>query len=290
VWPLFTGWAAVGEYRYHQAFAGYSNLRSNALLALDGSLGHVAEVLSGDYYQPLSTNSPHQIWSAAMVVSPILRGMMGVDVDAQTRTVSFAPHVPAEWKSFAIDNLRVGATTLAFSYQRAPGFITLEVKRTGSGDCTVDFSPAISLRSQVASVEVNGRAVAYRADANQTDQHVSLRAPVGPAGSTIRMRLKSDFGLSAANVLPALGSASEGLRVLSQEWNTNHTQLTLSVSGRAGRTYEMVVWNPAEVAAVKGGKLGEIRQNEARLTVEFPEGNSEAYVGRDVVMSFAGAK
>src|SRR3954468_17712959 len=68
VWPLFTGWASVGEYRYHRAFPAYSNLRSNALLALDGSLGHVAEVLSGDYYQPLSTNSPHQIWSAAMVI------------------------------------------------------------------------------------------------------------------------------------------------------------------------------------------------------------------------------
>src|SRR3989440_1241904 len=78
VWPLFTGWAAVGEYRYHESLAAYSNLRSNALLTLDGSLGHVTEVLSGDYYEQISTSSPHQIWSAAMVVSPILRGMMGL--------------------------------------------------------------------------------------------------------------------------------------------------------------------------------------------------------------------
>ena len=78
VWPLFTGWASVGEYRYHRAMPAYENLRANALLALDGSLGHVTEVLSGDVYQPLSTSSPHQIWSAAMVVSPILRGMLGL--------------------------------------------------------------------------------------------------------------------------------------------------------------------------------------------------------------------
>ncbi|HKT68620.1 MAG TPA: amylo-alpha-1,6-glucosidase, partial [Terriglobales bacterium] len=77
VWPLFTGWASVGEYRYHRTLAAYANLRANALLALDGSLGHVTEVLSGDYYQGLSTASPHQIWSAAMVVSPLLLGMMG---------------------------------------------------------------------------------------------------------------------------------------------------------------------------------------------------------------------
>src|SRR5881398_515441 len=86
VWPLFTGWAAVGEYRYHRTHPAYANLQANALLALDGSPGHVTEVLSGDYYQPLSTSSPHQIWSAAMVVSPLLRGMFGLHADAANRS------------------------------------------------------------------------------------------------------------------------------------------------------------------------------------------------------------
>ena len=31
VWPLFTGWAAVGEYRYHRALPAYESLRANAL-------------------------------------------------------------------------------------------------------------------------------------------------------------------------------------------------------------------------------------------------------------------
>ena len=97
VWPLFTGWASVGEYRYHRALPGFSNLMANAQLALDGSLGHVTEVLSGDYYQPLSTSSPHQIWSAAMVISPLLRGLFGLQTDAGARRVTLAPHVPADW-------------------------------------------------------------------------------------------------------------------------------------------------------------------------------------------------
>src|SRR6516162_2251503 len=102
VWPLFTGWAAVGEYNYHQNHAALENLRANALLALDGSPGHVTEVLSGTYYQGLSTSSPHQIWSAAMVVSPILRGLLGLETDALSRTVSLAPTLPADWSSFAV--------------------------------------------------------------------------------------------------------------------------------------------------------------------------------------------
>ncbi|MGA7929762.1 MAG: hypothetical protein WCA20_27690 [Candidatus Sulfotelmatobacter sp.] len=69
VWPLFTGWASVGEYRYHRELPAYSNLRANALMAVDGSLGHFTELLSGDYYEGFSSSSPHQIWSAARVVS-----------------------------------------------------------------------------------------------------------------------------------------------------------------------------------------------------------------------------
>src|ERR1700736_280751 len=119
VWPLFTGWASVGEYRYHRPQPAYANLRANALLALDGSLGHVTEVLSGDYYQPLSTSSPHQIWSAAMVVSPLLRGMFGLSIDAKAATLTFAPHLPADWDSLGIHNLRVSENRLQLNFTKS---------------------------------------------------------------------------------------------------------------------------------------------------------------------------
>ena len=290
VWPLFTGWASVGEYRYHQAFPAYANLRANALLALDGSLGHVAEVLSGDYYQPLSTNSPHQIWSAAMVVSPILRGMLGIETDVQSHTLRFVPHVPAEWRSFSVDNLRLGATTLALSYQRLPGVMTLEVKRTGSADCTLDFSPALSLRSDVVSVELNGRSLPFHVTANASDRHVAMRFPVSQATSTLRILLKNDFGVSVSNVLPALGSVGQGLRVLSETYNSNYAQMKLSLSGLAGKSYKLFVWNPSQLSSVKGGKLVDVRTDQAALLVEFGGAGAESYVRQDVILSFAWSK
>jgi hypothetical protein len=290
VWPLFTGWASVGEYRYHQTFPAYANLRSNALLALDGSLGHVAEVLSGDYYQPLSTNSPHQIWSAAMVISPILRGMLALDVDARSHTLTFAPHVPANWRSLSVDNLQLGGAKLALSYKRTPGTLTLEVKRTGSGEDMLDFSPSLSLRSEVISVELNGHRLAFHTDLNTSDQHVAMRIPIGQALSTIRIRLKNDFGISYANALPALGSASQGLRVLSDTWNAGRTQLTLSLSGLPGKKYELAVWNPSLVASVHGGKLANVSADEGTLAVEFPAGTGNDFVRQDVVLNFAGTR
>jgi hypothetical protein len=285
VWPLFTGWASVGEYRYHQPLPAYTNLRSNALLALDGSLGHVTEVLSGDYYQPLSTSSPHQIWSAAMVVSPILRGMLGLESDAQSHTITFAPHIPADWRSVSLDNLRVGATTVALSYQRAPGLLTLEVKRTGP-DCTLDFNPAFSPRTSVVSVEMNGRTLRFHVSATASDQHVAVRFPLTQTTSTVRIRLKNDFGVSLSSVLPTLGSASQGLRVLSETWNSNRSRLTLSLSGLAGKTYELSIWNPSQVASVKGAKLGAAGQDLAKLVVDFPSAEAESYVHQDVFLNF----
>ncbi len=175
VWPLFTGWASVGEYRYHRAFPAYSNLRSNALLGVDGALGHFTEVLSGDYYQSFATSSPHQIWSSAMVVSPILRGMFGLQTDAEKHEITLAPHVPADWTSFAIRNVHVAGVSVDFRYQKTEDSIALEAKRTGTGDCWVEFSPAFSLRTQVVSVQMNGRPLAFKMEPNGNDQHLSCQ-------------------------------------------------------------------------------------------------------------------
>ena len=290
VWPLFTGWASVGEYRYHQAIPAYENLRANALLALDGSLGHVAEVLSGDYYQPLSTNSPHQIWSAAMVISPMLRGMLGLETDAQTHTLRLAPHVPAEWTSFAVDNVRVGAATASIRYEKAPGTVTFAVKRGGAGELNVVLSPAVSLRNTVTAVEVNGRSLPFHVETNAGDQHVAVRLAAPEGTSTVRMRLKNDFDLGYANVLPALGAAGEGLRVLSESWNAARTQVTVALSGVAGKSYELSVWNPSQIASVEGGTMKSVNAEQAKLAVEFPAAARASYVRRDLVIKFAAGK
>src|ERR1700704_3871959 len=188
VWPLFTGWASVGEYRYHRPQPAYDNLRANALLALDGSLGHVTEVLSGDYYQPLSTSSPHQVWSAAMVVSPVLRGMFGLETDATHHTLTLTPHVPADWTRFSLENVRVGNDTLLVNYRKADEDIVLETVLTkGSEECTIEFRPSISLRANVQKAELNGKPVPFRIEANAEDQHIVVRFSVKPGKYFLRI-------------------------------------------------------------------------------------------------------
>ena len=281
VWPLFTGWASVGEYRYHRAFPAYSNLRANALLGADGSLGHFTEVLSGDYYQSFATSSPHQIWSAAMVVSPILRGMFGLEIDAEKRQITFAPHVPSDWTSFAIRNIRVGEVGVDFQYRKTADSLTLETKRTGTGDCWVEFSPAFSLRTQVVSVRMNGRPLQFKMQPNSNDQHLYVRFLVKGGQNDVVIRVKNDFGLSLTNDLPALGSASRGLRVVSESWNASRTELTLDLSGLAGTRYELGVWNPSQISSVDGAVL----TKPGKLEIQIPQ-ESDSYVRQKVVIHF----
>jgi hypothetical protein len=285
VWPLFTGWAATGEYRYHRAFPAYANLRANSLLALDGSLGHVTEVLSGDYYQPIVTSSPHQIWSAAMVVNPLVRGLLGLDVDAARHRVAFAPHVPAGWNSFSVSKLRVGEAELGLKYTRTSDAITLESTRTGAGDCTVDFTPAISLRAQVLGAELNGKTIQFHTQANSVDQHVAVSFPACAGPNKLVVRLRNDFGLSMDSRLPALGAVSEGLRVVSESWSAARDTLTLDVSGAAGQQYDLAVLNPGQIRAVDGAELV-----SGKLRIQFPAGEPGVYSRRSITMHFVQGK
>jgi glycogen debranching enzyme len=286
VWPLFTGWASVAEYRYHQTFPAYANLRANALMVLDGSLGHVTEVLSGDYYQPLATSSPHQIWSAAMVVSPILRGMLGLETDAIHHSVKLAPHVPADWTHFSLENVRVDKDTLLMRYTKTDEGILLEVGLTsGNEECTFEFRPAISLRAKVQKVDLNGKPVPFQVETRESDQHVVVRFPVGAGMHFLRIRLLDEFELSEQSSLPALGSASRGLRVLSETWSASRDQLTLEVSGAAGSAYGLRIWNPGEIQSVEGAEFNSSVVKEP-IVVRIPHSGSEPYPHAKVVIRF----
>jgi glycogen debranching enzyme len=285
VWPLFTGWASVGEYHYHRALPGFSNLKANAQLALDGSLGHVTEVLSGDYYQPLSTSSPQQIWSAAMVVSPLLRGLFGLQTDSSTCRVTLAPHVPADWTWFTIDHVHVGPASLRLAYRKTTGDISLAVARSG-GDCTLEFSPAVSPRARIIGIEMNGRRVPFQIKKNDVDQHIVVQFPVAAGESTLHIRVKNDFGLSLSPALPPLGSTSQGLRVLKESWTSTWDALTLEIAGAQGKQYELGLWNPGQVASVDGAELLRTNPESARITITIPKNESDSFPRERIVIHF----
>jgi hypothetical protein len=180
-------------------------------------------------------------------------------------------------------NIRVGDAGLDIHFKKSADTVTLEAMRSGTGDCWVEFSPALSLRAEIVSVELNGRPLAFKVQPNQNDQHLLVRFPVSGSSNTLTIRLKNDFGLTVTNELPPLGSASRGLRVISESWNTARNQLTVQVSGRGGSLYELGVWNAGQVLSVEGGTL----TKNGKLDIQMPPGTPDSYTSQSVIIHFA---
>ncbi len=118
VWPLFTGWNSMAQYRTDHPAAAWLTLQQNLRLTFAEDPGTVTEVLSGAFYQPMGRSSAHQLWSSAMTLAPAVRGLFGIDVDTTTNTVNIHPHLPVGWAEAQLDNVRSGSTLLHIELKR----------------------------------------------------------------------------------------------------------------------------------------------------------------------------
>ena len=105
VWPLFTGWVALSEYRNGRSLAGYTHLMQNADLTWQQDLGAATELLSGEFFRWFGRSTSHQLWSSAMVVTPTVRGMFGLEWSAGANTLTVTPSLPAEWNEAKISGV-----------------------------------------------------------------------------------------------------------------------------------------------------------------------------------------
>jgi len=285
VWPLFTGWAAVAEYLNHRPMEAYANLRANSLLAGDGPLGRVTEVLSGSYYEGLGTASPHQIWSSAMVISPIVRGMLGLSDDEPAKTLYFAPHLPPAWDRVGLQHVSFCGGQSDILYSRRDDGIHLAVKAAVAGaDCTLRFTPSFSKHARMRSMLWNSRPIQYTVEQNSNDQHAMVSLPMG--NGELIFRVDDDFGLQADNELPPLGTTSVNLKISREQWSANNRELKVRVAGIGGRRYELHAYG-ARIASVGGGELKQAGSGMQTIEISFASGADPGkYMERELTIRF----
>ena len=246
VWPLFTGWAALAEYRGDQPLAGYQILMENANLTRAQDLGSITELLSGDFFVPFGRSTSHQLWSSAMVITPTLRGLFGISIDAQTKTVTVNPHLPAGWTGAGIRHLAVGNDTVDLVFTRLGSDLIVKVQGENAG--TIKLATSMPGARQFAGerLEIPGPGVEVEPE---------ILAP-----------------------LP--GARTEFPRVLSQTLSSKHLALTLE--GPAGSEFRLPVfvsWHLQKLD-VDGATLESPSESDKRratvpaevLTGHFPPG------------------
>jgi hypothetical protein len=240
VWPLFTGWVSLAEYQYGRPLAGYQHLRQNSRLTFAQDPGYVTELLSGDYFQPFPRSSPHQMWSSAMVLTPFLRGTLGMKVDALSKTATFSPQLPGGWRWVRLRNFRIGNATYDVEISRsAEGYSIKPLNGNPSG---VRFritqpsgkhaSPEIAIPepSVVPGEDTNGlRFIDYEREGNAT-YRLSLEG-VGGRSYTFSVCSTTPLSTQGADAKPR-GNCWSDLTVRFDGQGYSRKSVTLTLSKR----------------------------------------------------------
>lgn len=285
VWPLFTGWASMGAYRYGRPQVGYQALMANVLLTYSGALGYVTELLSGDFNAAFGRSSHHQVWSEAMVVTPIMRGLLGIEVSEGGRLLSFSPELPADWNRVKVRGVSVGSARYDLTLERTADRETIKVERraqvNAASAAKIIVAPAFPLDAKIRSVLVNGNNVKFETRRTGEVQRVEIN--VNAEALVSEIVITSDQGTDVYVEREALrpGASNQGLRVLNSRAEANALRLTLE--GLGGRTYGLGVKTPRRLGEATGVKVIEAAGRDTQLLVTF-EGPGDAYVRRELVI------
>ena len=242
VWPFVTGFDALGLYRYHNPTMGLAATVAVARTAFLWGRGANPEVFSGGSYEPLETAVPQQFFATSMLLTPLVRGLIGWEGDAPRDRVRLAPHLPAVWDTVSIERLPVGSGRYTVSFVKTDSTFVADIVRTaGSGVDTLVFEPALPLGSVVHLVQVNGRAERCETEATGADLHLGCRFPLGDH-LHVSVHHAPGWEIVLPPPMPLRGDRSRGLKLVSQRLVGD--TLTLGVEGLAGHAYPLRVRTP----------------------------------------------
>jgi hypothetical protein len=202
VWPLYTGWIALAEYRAGRPFAGYAHLMQNAAMTSSQDLGAVTELLSGEFFQPFGRSSSHQLWSSAMVLTPAIRGLFGLEADALHHMLRVHPQLPAAWETATLRNVAVGGTVFDLRFRKHHGKLLIDAS-----------SAEPQLLCLAAGVDCEATTARMH--------HLELNLPA--------------FEIDLPQVLPPVGSPTVFAKIVAQSENG------LEIEGVAGSVAELNV-------------------------------------------------
>ena len=287
VWPLFTGWASMAAYRYGRPHVGYQALTANANLTFTGALGDVTELLSGDFHAPFGRSSHHQVWSQAMVVTPFVRGLLGIEVAAGGRELRFAPQLPADWDRVSVVNIAAGESRYDLQLERSGSRLTITASARSAGGSTTSppvrlvIAPAFPLDAIVRSVTVDGRRTPFKIQQMGDVQQAQVTLDTPSAQTSIQFEYVGGTDVYRKIEAPAPGAENSGLRILRSTATAN--QLKLVLEGRGGRSYSLFVRTPRRIGEAPGVKLTPTPGSDVRAEIAF-EGPSDRYVRREIAL------
>jgi hypothetical protein len=256
---------------------------ANALLIQHGALGYVTELLSGDFATPFGRSSHHQVWSEAMVIAPLVRGVLGIETTDGGETLAVRPQMPANWDVVTAENVPVGAARYNVRIERSPNRETISLTERSSAGQPIKrlvVAPAFPSDTRVRTVTVNGRPVRRQLTAIGDIQRATVTLEPSPRAKVV---FTFDEGTDVYVDPEPLssGATNSGLRVIRARADAG--RLHVVVEGRGDRSYVLQVRSPRRLGRVEGAVVRAAAASGQDLEISFG-GKTEEYVRRELTV------
>ncbi len=252
------------------------------------SMGHIHELLAGDFYHQQVESVPEQTWSSAALLSSAVEGLLGLERDADTNGFKFSPHLPANWGSISVRNVKVPGGNMGMTLTRVRNGLELEIENSGS---PVDllWAPEIPLGAHLSGAELNDKPVNVRLEEHAQDTHATMNFTAPHGKSHCLVRYEGGVSLSLSGAAPLLGEPSQRIKITSVAYKPASLVLGADVS-RDALNSTIELRTDQKVLKVRGAKIRLISDGVYELLVD-PAGNPVPAAGEywhtEIVVDFA---
>jgi len=269
IWPLFTGWASLSEYKiglYNQA---YTHMMANLLNYKTFSLGRAPEVINGLIFKP-SGVTLHQCWSETMAIQPVIEGMLGISSDALNHSLTLAPKIPIEWNTCKVNNIRVGNNNIDFSMSKSDGKVSYLF--TSKEPVRIQFQPSFLCGTKIKKIKINGENATINSETEK--ESVTIGTTFTTDQQTI-VEITYTEGVAALPSIsyPTFEKLSSGFRILEQTLKDGVFEVQLQ--GRPGNSYSLKLYLPYGYQKMEGAtEIVKTSKNIYTATVSFDKTSS----------------
>jgi hypothetical protein len=280
IWPFLNGFLSWAEYRNHRPVSGFQHWIQNARLTYVNALGFLPELLSGDFYAPMDTAVPHQLFSSSGVLTPLVKGMLGFSPAAYDKKIRLEPHLPARWSELSVRNLKVGNGSLNLVLARAREEAVFRIQSSQLEGFRLELAPGFEAGAVIRRVMLNGKPVQIN-EVPGEDLHGSIDFAL-TGNDVVRIELTPGLQVLEPVDAPSPGDSTQQLKILRIFWDRNNDRYAIDLEGRSGRSYLLEARLPRKPVRIDGGAWSG-SDTGGTLKIEFPSA-SEDYVRRTVTI------
>jgi hypothetical protein len=282
IWPLFTGWVSLAEYKYSRGVQGFTHLMSNLNIHKHWSKGYIQEVMNGEEYLP-SGVCPHQAWSESMVIQPILEGMLGIKINVLKKEFMMSPVFPAHWDKVLVDNIRFGGEFINFSFSRIRNKDIYEFTKSGKSSIEVNFTPFLFKGITVKSILINKKS---KIPSPGDDKNIETSFIQFQLSHKARIEIEYSGGVKILPYIPKVhpGMKSKSLKIIKDEFKGNKYKLLLEGKREHNYTFQLFS-NNMKIQDIDGGEILSKNGMIYNIKIDF-EDSKKKYYNKEIVLHF----